>query len=86
MTALAGFRHLAGYFDPAEQLALLGELRGVIRIAPLFVPRMPRTGKPFSVRMSNCGTLGWVSDQEAATGIRPRTPKPACPGRPCRAS
>lgn len=24
---------------------------------------MPRTGKPFSVRMTNCGTLGWVSDR-----------------------
>jgi alkylated DNA repair protein (DNA oxidative demethylase) len=23
---------------------------------------MPRTGKPFSVRMTNCGALGWVSD------------------------
>jgi alkylated DNA repair protein (DNA oxidative demethylase) len=23
---------------------------------------MPRTGQPFSVRMSNCGPLGWVSD------------------------
>jgi alkylated DNA repair protein (DNA oxidative demethylase) len=28
---------------------------------------MPRTGKPFSVRMSNCGPLGWVSDE---TGYR----------------
>ncbi|MBE7204833.1 MAG: alpha-ketoglutarate-dependent dioxygenase AlkB, partial [Parafilimonas terrae] len=25
-------------------------------------PRMPRTGKAFSVRMSNAGPLGWVSD------------------------
>ena len=24
---------------------------------------MPRTGKPFSVRMTNCGPLGWVSDK-----------------------
>ena len=24
---------------------------------------MPRTGKPFSVRMSNCGSLGWLSDR-----------------------
>jgi alkylated DNA repair protein (DNA oxidative demethylase) len=24
---------------------------------------MPRTGKPFSVRMTNCGALGWVSDE-----------------------
>jgi DNA oxidative demethylase len=29
----------------------------------MFQPTMPRTGKPFSVRMSNCGSLGWVSDK-----------------------
>lgn len=29
---------------------------------------MPRTGRPFSVRMTNCGPLGWVSD--AARGYR----------------
>ena len=34
------------------------------RAAPLFTPRMPRTGKPFSVRMTNSGPLGWVSDVE----------------------
>ena len=28
---------------------------------------MPRTGRPFSVRMSNCGELGWVFDNEADT-------------------
>ena len=33
------------------------------RLAPPFRPRMPRTGKPFSVWMSNCGALGWVSDE-----------------------
>ena len=31
--------------------------------APLFTPVMPRTGKPFSVRMTNLGALGWVSDR-----------------------
>jgi DNA oxidative demethylase len=25
---------------------------------------MPRTGTPFSVRMSNCGSLGWVADSK----------------------
>jgi alkylated DNA repair protein (DNA oxidative demethylase) len=24
---------------------------------------MPKSGRPFTVRMSNCGPLGWVSDQ-----------------------
>ena len=70
----AGFRHLAGYFDAARQRALVGALRAVIEAAPLFVPRMPRTGKAFSVRMSNCGALGWVSDREG--GYRYQTTHP----------
>ncbi len=39
----------------------------VLKEAPPFRPSMPRTGQPFSVRMSNCGPLGWVSD---ASGYR----------------
>jgi alkylated DNA repair protein (DNA oxidative demethylase) len=64
---LPGFRVLPGYFDRAAQESLLEEIRAVVQAAPLFLPRMPRTGKPFSVRMSNCGPLGWVSDP---TGYR----------------
>ena len=58
-----GFRHLGGYLGPAAQAALLGEIRAIIQVAPLFAPTMPRTGRPFSVRMTNCGALGWVSDR-----------------------
>ena len=57
-----GVRHFPGYLDRGEQEALLGELREILRAAPLFTPRMPRSAKPFSVRMTNCGPLGWVSD------------------------
>ena len=56
---------MAGYLSPDQQAALLASIRAVISRAPLFAPTMPRTGKPFSVRMTNCGPLGWVSD---ATG------------------
>jgi alkylated DNA repair protein (DNA oxidative demethylase) len=52
------------YLDRAAQEQLLTHVRDIIREAPLFTPRMPRTGKAFSVRMTNCGRLGWVSDQE----------------------
>jgi DNA oxidative demethylase len=48
-------------------MALVDDVRAVIRTAPLFTPCMPKTGTPFSVRMSNCGPLGWVSD---VTGYR----------------
>ena len=52
-----------GYLDRTAQEALVAAIREVVRRAPLFTPRMPRTGKPFSVRMTNCGPLGWVSDE-----------------------
>ncbi len=52
-----------GYLDRAAQEALVEALRGVVRAAPLLTPRMPRTGRPFSVRMTNAGALGWVSDE-----------------------
>ncbi len=51
-----------GWLDLQAQEALVHALRDVLRQAPLFTPCMPRTGTPFSVRMSNCGPLGWVSD------------------------
>ena len=50
--------------DRAVQNALLPEIRRVIAEAPLFTPTMPRSGKPMSVRMTNCGPLGWVTDKE----------------------
>lgn len=57
-----GVIHWPGRLTRAQQEALVAELSEVVKAAPLFTPLMPRTGKPFSVRMSNCGPLGWVSD------------------------
>jgi alkylated DNA repair protein (DNA oxidative demethylase) len=51
------------HLDRAAQERLRDAVRAVTRAAPLFTPTMPRTGKPFSVRMTNCGPLGWVSDR-----------------------
>jgi DNA oxidative demethylase len=62
-TAPQGLRFHPGYLDRAQQEALVAELREILAAAPLFTPRMPRSGRPFSVRMSNCGRLGWVSDE-----------------------
>ena len=31
--------------------------------APFYTPVMPRSGRPFSVRMTNLGPFGWVSDR-----------------------
>jgi DNA oxidative demethylase len=80
----SGLKFQSGYLDRARQEALLAELRQVFAAAPLFAPRMPRSGRPFTVRMSNCGPLGWVSDESGyryqpahpVTG-RPWPPMPA---------
>jgi DNA oxidative demethylase len=78
-----GIVHVPGYLDPAKQRALLAEIEAVIVAAPLFQPRMPKTGKPFSVTMTNCGTLGWVSDRRGyryqRTHPQSETPWPAIP-------
>jgi len=55
--------YLPGKFDRRAQAALLADLRDIIAAAPLFTPAMPRSGRPMSVRMTNCGPLGWVTDQ-----------------------
>jgi len=65
--------------DEAAQNALLDEIRRIITVAPLFTPTMPRSGKPMSVRMTNCGPLGWVTDKEG--GYRYQTTHPVT-GKP----
>ena len=54
---------------------MLAALREVLGSAPLFTPRMPKSGRPFSVRMSNCGPLGWLSDESGYryTPVHPET-------------
>jgi alkylated DNA repair protein (DNA oxidative demethylase) len=61
---LSGIRHLPDYLDRGRQEALVDAIRSVVAQAPLFVPVMPGTGKPMSVRMTNCGPLGWLTDRE----------------------
>lgn len=60
---LPGVRYYPDWLDAGAQQALIAELRAGLATAPLFTPTMPRTGKPFSVRMTNRGPLGWVSDR-----------------------
>ena len=70
-----------GYLEPERQRELLAAIAAVIREAPLFTPRMPRSGRPFTVRMSNCGRLGWVSD-EAGYRYQPTHPDTGRPWPP----
>ena len=74
-----------GFLDRAAQQRVLDAIRDVIEHAPLYVPTMPRTGRPMTVRMTNCGPLGWVTSKHE--GYRYQTthpetgqPWPAIPG------
>jgi alkylated DNA repair protein (DNA oxidative demethylase) len=58
---------------------LLGEVETRLKEAPWFVPTMPRTGKPLSVRMTNFGPLGWVTDRVGGYRYQPAHP---ATGRP----
>lgn len=63
-----------GYLSVEAQQCLVDALRAALAEAPLFTPTMPRTGKPFSVRMTNLGPLGWVSDAVGGYRYEPRHP------------
>jgi alkylated DNA repair protein (DNA oxidative demethylase) len=81
-----GAFHYPSFLDAAAQRALAEGIAEVIAAAPLYVSTMPKTGAPMSVRMTNCGALGWVSDKERGYRYEPRHPNtgqpwPAIPRR-----
>ncbi len=78
---LSGFRLVPGYLDRPAQEALLAALLAVFASAPVYRPRMPKSGKPLSVRMSNCGPLGWVTD-ESGYRYQPMHPETGEPWPP----
>jgi alkylated DNA repair protein (DNA oxidative demethylase) len=70
-----GLRYLPLYLDARQQAELVDVIRDIVREAPLYQPAMPRTGTLMSVRMTNCGTLGWVTDKVG--GYRYQSTHPA---------
>ncbi|OJT97260.1 MAG: alkylated DNA repair dioxygenase [Rhizobium sp. 63-7] len=69
-----GIRHFPGFLDRAAQENLVERIRTVVAAAPLYVPVMPKTGQSMSVRMTNCGSLGWVTDKERGYRYQPTHP------------
>lgn len=59
---IRGFQIRPELLDRAAQIAMVEDLRGVLRQAPLLQPETPQ-GQKMSVRMSACGGFGWVSDR-----------------------
>lgn len=70
----SGLRYLPGRLAREEQESLVEIIRGVVTDAPLYVPVMPGSGRPMSVRMTNCGPLGWVTDKERGYRYQPTHP------------
>ena len=73
-----GITYLPAYLDLPTQQALRDEIRAALAHAPFFDPTMPRTGKPWSIRMTNLGTLGWVSDRNGYR-YQPEHPRTGAP-------
>ena len=68
-----------GWLKRAAQMALVADLRAIIAEAPLFLPRMPRSGAPLSVKMTNCGALGWVTDADCGYRYQAKHPVTGAP-------
>jgi alkylated DNA repair protein (DNA oxidative demethylase) len=77
-TTLPGLKYLPGFFAPEAQELLVATVLSAAEQAPFYTPTMPKSGRPFSVRMTNLGPLGWVSDR-AGYRYQPMHPKS---GRP----
>ena len=82
LTLAPGVTFTPGYLDRAAQDELFCAVRTVIAAAPLYMPRMPRTGKPMSVRMTNCGPLGWVTDETRGYRYQATHPESGAPWPP----
>jgi DNA oxidative demethylase len=80
---IQGLKHYSEMLDRSAQADLVAQLRLAVAKAPLFVPIMPKTGRPFSVRMTNMGIMGWVSDRSGyryqSTHPETAAPWPAMP-------
>lgn len=74
-----GMKLFPGHLDRAEAAALVRCVAEIVAEAPLVTPRMPRTGKPFSVRMTNAGSHGWYSDKQDGYRYQPGHPQTGAP-------
>lgn len=74
-----GLRHIPNFLDFSAQKAIVDLIRSIVEQAPLYRPEMPSNGKAFSVRMTNCGSLGWVSDQKNGYRYQPIHPVTLAP-------
>jgi len=77
-----GLRFYPGRLDRSAQSALVEALLAAEATAPFYTPRLPRTGAPMSVRMTNLGPLGWVTDQAQGYRYQATHPETGAPWPP----
>lgn len=78
---IEGLRLIRQGLSERQQHQLVRTILAIAKSAPFFKPSMPRTGKPFSVEMTNAGSLGWVSDK-GGYRYQPRHPDTERPWPP----
>ncbi|HEX6957697.1 MAG TPA: alpha-ketoglutarate-dependent dioxygenase AlkB [Ferrovibrio sp.] len=79
LPSVDGFRFYPGLLDAAHQRAMLAAVQAVWQAAPPYRPRMPKSGQPMSVMMSNAGRFGWYTDKDGGYRYIERHPQT---GRP----
>ena len=75
---LEGFRFVPGRLSAQAQRELVNLVLEGLNSAPIYQPVMPRSGRPLSVRMSNFGSLGWISEVSGYRygAVHPKTGRP----------
>jgi alkylated DNA repair protein (DNA oxidative demethylase) len=71
-----------GRLDRVTQQRLVAAVMAAAETAPFITPRMPRTGAAMSVRQTNMGALGWVTDEARGYRYEPRHPETGAPWPP----
>ncbi|HWA01315.1 MAG TPA: alpha-ketoglutarate-dependent dioxygenase AlkB [Caulobacterales bacterium] len=79
LTDLDGFRLWPGLLTRGEQEDLRDAVFVRLPRGPLYIPRMPKSGAPMSVRMTNFGPLGWVTDKDGGYRYQAMHPETGMP-------
>ena len=79
-TGIDGFRLWPEALSAVQQTELVRDVLTAVETAPFYQPETPG-GRPFSVRMTSLGPLGWVSDR-AGYRYQPVHPETGLPWPP----
>lgn len=73
-----GFRLLPDHLDRTRQQELVAMVAVLVGEAPFTRYVMPRTGRPFSIDMTNAGSQGWIADRQSYrySPVHPMTGRP----------